>query len=75
MFCGGPSGTCEHIVPRSECPEIFPDTGFSRDHWTNLAPSCFSCNRNRGTKGIMVYLVELNEEAERSKGTGSSSTE
>jgi hypothetical protein len=65
IFCGGTGGTIEHIYPRSLYPKVvpLPETGFSRDHWTNLANSCQSCNMKRGAKGLLFYLVERYDEA------------
>ena len=62
VFCGGIGGTIEHIVPRHSLPVVSVEAeGQSRDHWTNLAASCHGCNKRKGTKSLLVYMLKRNK--------------
>lgn len=50
----------DHIWPRHWTLRgtiILPQTGQSRDHWTNLAPACSDCNHKRGDLSLVAYLI------------------
>lgn len=62
MYCGGPGGTVEHIVP--QCSEVWKAGKGCKNytgphHWTNMAMSCRSCNSRKGGKGLLVWLVQV----------------
>ena len=48
-YCNGVGGTKEHIVPASE--------GGSGGWW-NIASACPTCNHERGSKPLLIYLFE-----------------
>ena len=58
VYCGGPGGTIEHIKPRSLFSVVTSaNQGESKDHWTNLASSCYKCNQDRGKRGLLIFLL------------------
>jgi 5-methylcytosine-specific restriction endonuclease McrA len=57
VFCGEASNTIEHIEPKRLGLLVNKLTGFSRNHWTNIAPSCEKCNHEKGGKRLLRFLV------------------
>lgn len=49
IYCGGPFEEIEHMIPLSRGGTNWP---------ANLAPSCLSCNRSKGTKTVWEFLEE-----------------
>lgn len=50
VYCGGKSGTKEHILPRNR--------GGVGLGWENLASACQACNMKRGSRPLLIYLLE-----------------
>ncbi len=50
-YCGGVSTTIDHIVPVAD--------GGS-DDWENLTPACFSCNRRKWDRSLLLFLAHRN---------------
>jgi 5-methylcytosine-specific restriction endonuclease McrA len=46
-YCGEPSDTLDHIVPR------YVDDD---DDWSNLTAACMRCNTGKGRNSLLVYL-------------------
>lgn len=55
VYCGGPSGTVDHIQPISK--------GGLGD-WDNLAPACHSCNSGKCDRDLLQFLLHKNPRAE-----------
>lgn len=51
VYCGGPGGEVEHVVPSSR--------GGSAE-WDNLASACRSCNASKHASSLLVYLLVKN---------------
>lgn len=49
VYCGGPSQSFDHIVPKCAGGE---------HHWTNLASACLSCNASKGKRSLLHFLLE-----------------
>lgn len=49
VYCGGPSGTLDHIRPRKHDGPM---------HWENLAASCRRCNAAKGHSSLLWFLVD-----------------
>lgn len=47
-YCGGSSGTIDHIVPVAD--------GGTNDCW-NLTSACLSCNSRKRTRSLLEYLL------------------
>lgn len=47
-YCGGPSGTIDHITPRSQ--------GGPNRH-TNLAAACQRCNSRKADRSLLTFLT------------------
>jgi 5-methylcytosine-specific restriction endonuclease McrA len=47
-YCGGLADTVDHIVPIS---------AGGRNHWSNLAPACRSCNSGKKDHSLLVALL------------------
>lgn len=70
VWCMGTAGTVEHVVPRSHYSRGTSTVhGSSANHWSNVAMSCRRHNSQRGSEGLLVYLVQLHNVACASGGT------
>ncbi len=47
-YCGVPSDTLDHILPIS---------AGGRNHWSNLAPACRSCNSGKKDRPLLLALL------------------
>ena len=47
--------TLDHVVPRSHAPELRLDLD-------NLAPCCYTCNVEKGSKSLENYLLDKQKE-------------
>lgn len=50
VYCGQPSDSWEHIVPRS--------TGKKAECYYSRARACQKCNGDRRSKPLLIYLLE-----------------
>lgn len=48
VYCGGPGGTLEHIVPV---------TAGGTNEWANLAGACMSCNSSKNNKSLLDFML------------------
>ena len=48
-YCGGPSGTIDHIHPSSRG---------GNDDWQNLTSACGNCNNRKGSTLLLEFLTE-----------------
>lgn len=53
-YCGSAGGTVDHITPLS---------GGGNSDWLNLTGACGTCNRRKGTKPLLDYLLRSTAEA------------
>lgn len=53
VYCGGVASTKEHILPRNR-----GGTGLG---WENLASACPTCNMRRGSRPLLIYLLERSQ--------------
>lgn len=47
-YCGGPADTVDHIEPVGRGGE---------NHWSNLTGACQDCNRRKGTRSLLGFLL------------------
>jgi hypothetical protein len=48
-YCGGPMEEKDHIVPLFD--------GATETDWSDLTASCLKCNRSKGTKSLLLFLL------------------
>lgn len=58
-YCGGPGGTIDHIRPLSGHPLLPPQGGgIGKQNWQNYTSACLSCNREKGVRGLLEFLLK-----------------
>jgi hypothetical protein len=65
VFCGGRNKIeVDHIEPIRGCRRGWQlkATGFSVNHWTNFAPACARCNREKGHLKLLSFLVKRSQD-------------
>jgi 5-methylcytosine-specific restriction endonuclease McrA len=50
VYCGGKATTLDHIHPKSD--------GGSNG-WSNMAPSCLTCNSKKKSRGLIEFLLDI----------------
>ena len=49
-YCGGPSGTLDHITPKKHG---------GTDDWSNQTSACFSCNARKQARPLLPFLLDF----------------
>ena len=65
VYCGGPVETLDHIRPISLGQQNIQPLigGFGANDWPNRAPSCVGCNQQKGSMGLLEFLIKRNNKA------------
>lgn len=65
VYCGGPVEALDHIRPISLGQDIIQPLigGFGANDWPNRAPSCVGCNQQKGSMGLLEFLMKRNNKA------------
>jgi 5-methylcytosine-specific restriction endonuclease McrA len=55
-YCGNKGGTLDHIVPRYYCEK--DEKGGLRSDNYNLTGACTTCNNEKQTESLLLFLLE-----------------
>lgn len=55
-YCGGPSESVDHVEPVRMNLRLIALTGVGANNWSNIAPSCRRCNREKGDLRLVEFL-------------------